>query len=61
MAMYVLFQFGEDLCDVRLIGETDQDFEFLKFHVDRIVVFDEEHLHFMLENVRSVEERINKS
>ena len=56
MAMYLLFQFGEDLSDVRLVGETDQDLEFLELYVDRVVILDKEHLHLMLQNVWSVED-----
>ena len=53
---HLLFQFGQDLRDIRCIGQTDHDVEFLEFNVDRVVVFNEEHFHFILKNVRSREQ-----
>ena len=47
----VLLQLAEDLRDVGLRRQPDHDVQLLEFDVDRVVVLDEEHLHFVLEDV----------
>lgn len=48
-----LFELSQNLCNVPLVGQTDHDVQLLQFHVDRVVVFHEEHFHLMLEDVWS--------
>jgi hypothetical protein len=48
-----LFQLGQHLSDVGLMGESNHDVQFFHLHIYRIVVLDEEDLHLLLENVRT--------
>jgi len=61
MVMYILLQFGQDLCNVTLVRQSNQDLKFLQFHVDWVIVLDKEHLHLMLENIRSTRDEQNTS
>ena len=47
----VLLELSKDLGDVSLGGKADHDVQLLQLDVDWIIVFDEEHFHFMLQDV----------
>ena len=49
----LLFQFGENLNDVRFARQTNHDVQFLQLHVNRIVVLDEEHFDLFLQHIGS--------
>ena len=51
MTYYVLFELGEHLGDVVVVGEADHDVKLLELDVDGVVVLDEEDFHLVLQDL----------